>query len=282
MKRKIVSLPPVRYSKAIASVYARELSELIKGMVKDCNVFLTIYKDKKGQIANDAVWMTTEVEERFNKLGNKWKERFEEFAKNKPDALIKKILKQTDLQLKSSLKNYLASEYFMLIGNTVPVQLRIIMKASVAENVSLIKSIPSKFFEQIEGVVYRAITGRLPIDSIRKELLKYGNITLRRAKLISDDQTTKAFNVLAVERMKQVGITKYQWLHTGRGKTHRPYHKRKWDGVSGLKDGHPNGLNGFIFDMNKLPIIDEKTGERGIAGQLPFCHCLIAPVVVYD
>jgi uncharacterized protein with gpF-like domain len=156
------------------------------------------------------------------------------------------------------------------------------MKAQVAENVALIKSIPEEFKRRIEGAVYRAITGSGTMKQLRDEIHKYGNMSLRRAKLISSDQTTKIFNVLSIQRMKQVGITKYRWVHTGRGKTHRPYHKAKWDGKSGLRDGNPNGLNGFIFSTEKPPVIDKKTGQRGLPGELPFCHCEVAPVIVFE
>lgn len=283
MVLKVVNLKPVKPSRAISNLYARDIAMQIKLMVRDYGVLLGIYKDKRGQlVGDDDVWITTEIEKRFKKLGKKWQQEFEKFAEGKSKEVIAKILKQTDLQLKSTLQDYLSAQYFVLIGQTVPKPMRIMMKAQVAENVALIKSIPEEFKRRIEGAVYRAITGSGTMKQLRDEIHKYGNMSLRRAKLISSDQTTKIFNVLSIQRMKQVGITKYRWVHTGRGKTHRPYHKAKWDGKSGLRDGNPNGLNGFIFSTEKPPVIDKKTGQRGLPGELPFCHCEVAPVIVFE
>lgn len=285
MRRKPVNLKPIIPSRAVANTYARDIALLIKLMVRDYGVLLGIYKDKKGQLTGDAdegIWITTAIETRFKKLGKKWQKEFEKFAEGKSQEVIRKILKQTDMQLKSVLQDYMAAKYFTLIGETIPKPMRIMMRAEVAENVALIKSIPEEFHRRVEGTIYRAITGKGALNQIRRDIAKYGDMSLRRAKLISSDQTSKIFNTLAMERMKQVGVRKCRWVHTGRGKTHRPYHKKMWDGVSGIRDGHPNGLNGFIFNIENPPVIEEKTNERGMPGQLPFCHCQVAPVIEFD
>lgn len=282
MIKKTIDFKPLIPSKAIANVYQRELSKLIVAMVNDYKSILTLYKDKRGQIVGDDAWLTTDVEQRFSRLGKKWQKRFEEYAKGKSPAFVRKILKQTDLQLKSTLKNYIAESQFTLIGEVVPTPLKQVMKAHIAENVALITSIPVQYADRLKGAVYRAITGAGTLKDLTKEIRKCGGMSLRRAKLIAGDQTRKAFTTLAVKRMEQVGISKYKWIHTGAGKTHREYHKRKWDGKSGLKDGQPNGLNGFIFDLQHLPVIDKRTGERGLPNQLPYCHCLMSPVITFE
>lgn len=55
--------------------------------------------------------------------------------------------------------------------------------------------------------------------------------------------------------MKSAGVKKFQWLHSAGGRDPRPLH---------IND-YPSGLNGGIFSFDDLPVIDEKTGERGIA-----------------
>ena len=53
----------------------------------------------------------------------------------------------------------------------------------------------------------------------------------------------------------------------------------KWDGHTGKRNGKPNGLNGYIFDLSKPPVIDKKTSERGYPAQLVNCKCYLVPVV---
>jgi uncharacterized protein with gpF-like domain len=41
-------------------------------------------------------------------------------------------------------------------------------------------------------------------------------------------------------------------------------------------------MDGKIFSFDDLPIIDRKTGERGIPGQAINCRCTMTPVYEFD
>ena len=279
--KQVVKLQTLRPSKIIAIKYAREILALVIKMIRDYHEIVTTYREKKYQIAGDSpTWLTTEIEARLKSLGSEWEQRFKEFAESKSPEFVNKILRQSDLQIKSALKNYMSAESFTLFGDSLSTQVKQIVKANIAENVALIKSIQSQYSERISGDVYRAITGRGTLKDLIRTIKSGGNITMRRAKLIAGDQTRKVFTTITSAKLNQYGVTQYEWVHTNAGKTYRDYHKRKWDGHSGLRNGHPNGLNGFIFDINRPPIINEKTGERGLPAQLPFCHCVMRPVLV--
>lgn len=269
-QNNIVRLKPLVMPMIVARKYAAELSALVRAMVKDYQSIIEIYKDDRGQATGDD--MVGNLDVRFNALGREWAKRFAEYAKNNTPKTIQKILKSSDLQIKSVLKDWFAEKRFTLFGRSVPLALRQVLKASVQENVSLIKSLPAQYEERVRGAVYRTVAGGGTLKNLRAELVKYARMTDNRAKLVASDQTHKAFVSIAAKRMETVGIRKFEWIHTHSGKTQRPYHMRRWDGVSGKKDGHPNGLNGFIFDLEHLPIIDEKTMERGLPGRLPFCY----------
>lgn len=279
-QNNIVRLKPLVMPMIVARKYAAELSALVRAMVKDYQSIIEIYKDDRGQATGDD--MVGNLDVRFNALGREWAKRFAEYAKNNTPKTIQKILKSSDLQIKSVLKDWFAEKRFTLFGRSVPLALRQVLKASVQENVSLIKSLPAQYEERVRGAVYRTVAGGGTLKNLRAELVKYARMTDNRAKLVASDQTHKAFVNLSVQRMKHVGITKYMWVYTYASKIPRDYHKRHWDGKSGKKDGHPNGLNGFIFDLQHLPVIDEKTGERGLPGQLPFCRCKLSPVITFE
>lgn len=132
-----------------------------------------------------------------------------------------------------------------------------VVRASVKQNVALIKSIPAKFFLEIEGEVMRSIqTGRGMADLQPFLEARYG-ISKRRAALIARDQTSKATTAINRARMQGLGVKKFKWLHSMGGKEPRPLHK--------------NTLNGKVFSMDDPPVIDERTGERGFPGQLINC-----------
>lgn len=262
---------------AIMRTYSREILSMVNAMIKDYRGLLTLYKEKQGQVAmDDNSWISTDVERRLRRLGNKWYDLFEEFAETKAPEMVNKVLKNTDMQLKTILKDWLATTRWELVAGTIPTPMRQVMKAHVAENVSLIKSVATQYHERIAGAVYRAITGEGSFGQLRREYIKYSGMSTRRAKLIASDQTRKAFTTLAARRMAQVGIQKFKWIH-GHAKEPRPLHAAQWDGVSG--PDNPNGLNGFIFTLDNPPVIDKKTGERGLPARLPFCSCRMAPVL---
>lgn len=282
MPKKVIKLKPLIPPMIIARKYSGDLLRLVSEMVKDYWSLVGIYRNKRGQVVQDETWAITDLDDRLAKLDRKWQERFKEYAKNNSPKMIQKVLKQSDIQLKETLKDWFAEKRFMLFDKEIPTALRQVLRASIEENVMYISDLPVKYSGRVRGAVYRAVTGGGTLKDLQVSLRKYAGMTAHHAKLVATDQINKAFVNISAQRMKQAGITKYMWCHTNAGRTHRPYHKRKWDGVSGKKNGHPNGLNGFIFDMAHQPIIDEKSGERGLPAQLPYCHCKLAPVVVFD
>lgn len=209
--------------------------------------------------ASMAARLLRRLTERFTAL-------FTDKAGGLAEALNGGISKVTAQQLGESLKQ--VSGGVTLKTDVVSGVVADVLKASIKQNVSLIKSIPGKYFEQIEGAVMRSIqTGRGMAD-LQPELEKLGVVTKDRAALIARDQTSKATTAINKARMQGLGIRKFEWLHSGGGKEPRPLHK--------------NVLNGQTFDLDNPPIIDERTGERGLPGQLINCRCRMVPVISFE
>lgn len=262
--------------------YRKELYALITSMAKDFRTILEIYRKKKGEIAMDASWLTTDIQDRLKRLGDKWEERFKQYAERETPDRVQKMLKQTDLQLMESLKNYMAKEQLTLIGTAIPVKLRQVMKVNIAENVELITSLPQRYRRRIQTIITGVINGDAPWNQLQREIAHAKGISMREAKTIARDQTNKVFNSLSLRRFEQCGITKVRWIHSHAPKEPRAYHIRMWDGKSGLEDGRPNGLNHFVFELNSPPIIDEKTGQRGFPGTLINCGCGMEPITEFE
>lgn len=154
-----------------------------------------------------------------------------------------------------------------------------ILNASIAENVSLIKSIPREYLADMEKTVMRAVTtGKGPSDiyktaksqlelskDFKSHLKNTDEKVNRRAKLIANDQTRKVYTGLNAGRMKNAGMDRFKWLHNGGSAKPRPYHL--------------DTLNGNEYSLSDPPVIDPKTGERGLPGQLVNCRCSMIPVI---
>ena len=142
------------------------------------------------------------------------------------------------------------------------------MTATVANNVSLIKSIPSEFFRDVQQAVLSSIADGKGLADLQPFFENQEGVQQRRAKNIALDQTHKAYNGLNKGRMQHNGIQKFEWVHSGGG-----IHPRLL---------HLDTLNHRVFSFDKLPIIDDSTGERGIPGQAINCRCTMVPVIEFD
>lgn len=270
----------------IELAYYRKLHELIKKMVQEVSSSVLLYYRKgKSEISfaqddlaqNESLFLERMLE-KYGKL-------FEEDGKKIAETFLAEQLKYVNISVQFALKRVLpkkepiASKALEKIRREptfiefAPIFLtqetKNTMNAAIAENVSLIKSIPSQYMNQIVGSVMRSIQANGSIEDLVEDLKKYSGMTTRRARLIVEDQTRKVHTALTLRKFQESGIKYFQWLHMGGSARPRPYHLAKY----------PNGLNFGVFSIEHPPVIDTKTGERGFPGQLPNCKCTMAAVI---
>lgn len=200
----------------------------------------------------------------MRKLTKRFTALFTERAGGLAEALAKGVSDASARQLGESLKQ--VSGGVTLKTDVVSGRVAEVTKAGVRDNVALIKSIPSDYFQKIQGEVMRSIqTGRGMADLV-PAIEAHGHSTKKRAELIARDQTSKATTAINKARMGGLGIKKFEWLHSGGGKEPRKLHLE---------------LSGKIFDLADPPVIDDRTGERGLPGQLINCRCRMVPVISF-
>lgn len=90
-----------------------------------------------------------------------------------------------------------------------------VVGAKIAENASLIRTIPEEFLKRVEGVVYRGTIRGDTAGSLIKELQKTYDITENRARVIARDQTSKINSALNKKRQQRLGIDLYVWRGAG-------------------------------------------------------------------
>lgn len=151
-------------------------------------------------------------------------------------------------------------------------QIAEVLQASIESNVSLIVDITDSYLAKVTDAVNRSIQNGRGLADLIPFMRKQTGVTKRHGKNVALDQTRKAYNSLNKARMENVGLSKFEWLHSGGSQRPRKFHKTRW----------PEGLNGGIFDIHDPPVIDQDTGERGLPAQLYYCHCRMIPVLVFD
>lgn len=254
---------PLQHNAAVSVRYVRALSSLTAQMTAQVKRdILRMYKTdaaaahfgQDATIASQSRILMASLSERFNAL-------FAKKAKGIAEAMVKDADRAGTTSLHSSLQKL--SGGMSLKTSVLNAPLQNIYKASVAENVSLIKSIASEYLQKVEGAVMRSITTGNGLQDLVPALEQYEGMTHRRAKNIALDQTRKAYNSINRGRMEALGVSQFMWHHSGGGAHPREDHLE---------------MDGQIYSFDKLPVIDPRTGERGIPGQAPNCKCTMSPV----
>ena len=93
----------------------------------------------------------------------------------------------------------------------------------LARNTALIRDVSDQTRGRVADIVFRNAQLRTPLRQVAKELSEATGLARKRALRIAVDQNTKLSASLDRERQLQVGITSFEWDHSG--KVHyRPEH----------------------------------------------------------
>lgn len=108
-----------------------------------------------------------------------------------------------------------------------------IVKRSINENVSLIKSIPSEYLKRVEESVYTGLGEGRSTASIGREISEIGGVTERRGQFIARDQLGSVYGNLTAKRQENLGLKKFRWVTSEDER---------------VRDSH-RVINGMIFDL---------------------------------
>ena len=259
MRRKDrIVLPAVRPSAAIEAAYQRRIDQLIREMHLDVALHLRLdwRRNPPATVAKDA----SPVEDIVSTLGmlsRKWLAKFDALAPSLAGYFAQSVHDRSDRQLRNILKRGGMSVEFQMTEAQ-----RSILSATVAENVSLIRSIPQQYLTEVEGMVMRSVVAGRDVGTLTQELQDRYGITKRRAAGISRDQNNKATGQLQANRQAELGLQS-EWLHSSGGKVPRPTHVKQ---------------SGHLYDP-AVGWLDPAVGVRIWPGTLINCRCVGKTVV---
>ncbi len=283
-KLKIQKKKPIMYGRrmnnpaGVTVRYKMKLSKLTKRMVKEVTreiekLFRSsaskeyVTKQKSALAMDESI--SSQARILLNQLSKKFDKLFNEKAWSYAEEMVEQSAKVSKFAVQESIKTLSGGVSLKIDYTTGP--LKEILKSTTFESVSLIKSIPQKYMTEVQGDVMRAISGggvgELYESVLKKPLEKLGGSVEKRAKFIAEDQTRKTYNAITAQRIIGVGVKKFEWLHSGGGLKPRQEHI---------------DMNAKVFSYDKLPVIDSRTGETGLPGQLPNCRCVQRPVFEFD
>ncbi|MGV3346404.1 phage head morphogenesis protein [Enterobacteriaceae bacterium LUAb1] len=263
------TLRPVNYNAGNIAWYRNELLSLIREMSADVKTEI-IGILRKNTLLMDSSRLAMDISpvnmlrNALRSLSKKWIGRFVKMAVPVAENITSKTSEAVDRSILSAARKNAV---------TLNMQWTDAMKESrdaiIAENVALIRSIPEKYFTDVESMVFRSVAKggdrKALADEIEISFGKRYGITRRRAEFIAKDQVRKATSSLSAVRQQEAGITEGEWVHSGGGNKPRQSHVGA-------------GKERKRFRLSEGCLID---GEYIMPGQLINCGCTWKPVIPF-
>lgn len=254
-------LPPVNPNVGIEVEYRMKLYALIEEMDNSVQYWLAAsYKANEPAIMAMDATPAAGLQKAIDDLTKQWKKRFNKGSAALAEFFARRTYSNGDRVMRKILKDAGISVEFKMTA-----AMRDVMRATIAQNVGLIKSIPEQYLTQVQGAVMRSVQSGRDLGSLSKELQEQFGVTKRRAALIARNQNNMATASMTRVRQVEVGITEAVWLHSHGGKEPRPTHYAN----SGKRYNVAEGW----FDP------DPKVKRRIWPGELINCRCVPKAVV---
>ena len=213
-------------NRGLEAKYRKALQRMIAEMHGSVEYWLTAaYRKDPPRMAalveqaQDAAAPSAKMKKILDELARRWTKRFEDYAPKLAEAYLQGMFKASDSAFRQALK-----EAGWTVEFKMTPAVRDAFNASLEENVGLIRSIPEKYLQQVEGTVMRSYSAGRDLSTMVKELKQLYPAASHRAELIARDQSNKANAVVNRARQMELGITEAIWMHSHAGKNPRPDH----------------------------------------------------------
>jgi uncharacterized protein with gpF-like domain len=259
-KRNEKVLRPVRPNAGIEAAYRGRLTRLIDAMSDSVVYWLRAsYRANTPRMAQDET-PADALRRSIRKLASQWTKRFDDAAVKLGDYFALSVERRSSGALRKILRDGGISVEFKMTA-----AMRDVVDATIHANVALIKSIPSQYFDQVEGIVMRGVQTGRDVGQVTKDLQERLGVTKRRAAFIALDQNNKATSAFNKARLVEVGVTEAIWMHSGGGKEPRPTHLKA-------------GREGTRYTISE-GWYDPAVGKHIQPGELINCKCVGKPVI---
>jgi len=135
------------------------------------------------------------------------------------------------------------------------------LRQYLEENVHLITSLPEDAATRVHDLTFGALATGRRAEEIQKDILRTGEVTLNRARLIARTEVARTASGLVQSRCQHVGVTHYVW-RTSMDSTVRESHK---------------AMNGKVIAWDTAPTLEDGTVCH--AGQIYNCRCYPEPIL---
>lgn len=246
----------VHANRGIEAKYRKKLRAMIDEIQSSVIYWMqAAYRKSPPRLAQDST-PSERIFKELRELADRWITKLEYEVPNIAEAYVSGMFDSSSRAFQHALK---AAGWTVQFKMTPAV--RDAFEASLAENISLIKSIPERYFQQVEGIVMRSYSSGRDLETMVAELKALYPAAAHRAELIARDQSNKANAVVNSARQMELGITRAKWMHSHAGKNPRPDHV---------------AANGKEYDIAQGCLI---SGKYIQPGEEINCRCTSRPII---
>lgn len=214
-----VTLRPLHSNAGVEAWYRERLQKLARAMAID--ILRRIkhrYRPVSARIGmdDDPVVVLRTV---MRLWGKRWQKRFDDMAKDIAAMFAERSQEHLEAAFRKRLK-----EAGFTVRFRPSERMTSALRAVIAENVNLIRSIPQQFLKDVQSAVWTSAMRGGSMHELSKEIRSRYGVTYRRAAIISRDQSNKARAVMEEARRSELGIETAIWVHSHAGKQPRPTH----------------------------------------------------------
>lgn len=257
-RKKPATLAPTRPNAGVEKTYQAKLERFIDEMNRSVAYWVKAnYRANEDRIALD-VAPAKELSQLLAKLSRQWIKAGREYARDTSRSFVSQSYQAAAGSTKGNAKKVGFKVEFDLTRN-----MKDALALSIEENVALINSIRSKYFEQVQIEVYRSVAEGRDLEQLTDVLQEIYGKTRERAAFIAKDQNNKATATITRTWQRDAGITQAMWVHSHAGKVPRPSHVKA-------------GKEHLIYDVNKGAYLD---GVWTWPGQEINCRCISRSVI---
>lgn len=263
---RLLAGAPLHPNAAIQQEYVSSILALIRRMAEEVKREMVKMLDGAtldGAAMDENIAVSARVA--LNGLMSKYETLFNRVAKKATRRMMARTLKNSSVTLGASLRELAPN--LNIKTDILNDRLSEVIAASTTEAANLIKLIPQKYLGDVQGAVMRSITTGNGLADLVPFLNEKYDQNIRHARNVAMDQTRKAYTSINRERMAAVGVKRFKWLHIGGSQHPREDHV---------------AMSGQVYSLDDPPVIDKRTGERGLPGQAIFCRCVMRPIVSFE
>jgi len=217
IKKKPLLLPAIHPNSGIKAQYQADLFTLLRDVRNSALEIILTHWEARNVIANDAIedWVAHAVD----MLLVNWLGRLNDLAEPIAKGFVNRTAGALDRRYQNVLKQKGFTVKFQMTDFT-----REAFRASIGENVGLIRSIPTEYLGDVSKYVWEAVSAGFDLATLTDNLDHAYHIGRNRCKLIARDQGAKAHAVIERARRQELGIKEAIWRHSGASKKPRQSH----------------------------------------------------------